>query len=102
MTGKTGKEIAKVAVFEGKHIRKILHEGEGWFSVIDIVPILTGSSIPKRYWSDLKKKLVTEAYVEVSEKIGQLKMPVRRVFAFTINLSSWKSGPKPTSVCRFH
>ena len=69
----TGKEIAKVAVFEGKHIRKILHEGEWWFSVVDIVQILTGSSIPKRYWSDLKRKLAKEGYVELYEKIVQLK-----------------------------
>jgi hypothetical protein len=69
----TGNEIAKVAVFDGKHIRKILHEGEWWFSVVDIVQVLTGSSIPKRYWRDLKKKLVSEGFTETYEKIVQLK-----------------------------
>lgn len=69
----TANEIAKVAVFEGKHIRKILHEGEWWFSIIDIVQVLTGSSIPKRYWSDLKRKLAKEGYSELYEKIVQLK-----------------------------
>jgi hypothetical protein len=71
----TGNEIAKVAIFEGKRIRKILHEGEWWFSVIDVVEVLTGSERPRKYWNDLKKKLISEGYVEVSEKIGQLKMP---------------------------
>lgn len=71
----TGKEIAKVAVFEGKHIRKILHEGEWWFSVIDVIGVLTGNERPRKYWNDLKKKLYSEGYVEVSEKIGQLKLP---------------------------
>ncbi len=43
-------------------------EKEQWyFSVIDVIEILTGSSIPKRYWSDLKKKLATEGS-EVYEK----------------------------------
>jgi prophage antirepressor-like protein len=70
-----GKEIAKVAVFEGKHIRKILHEGEWWFSVVDVIEVLTGNERPRKYWNDLKKKLLSEGYVEVSEKIGQLKMP---------------------------
>ena len=70
----TGKEIAKVAVFGGKHIRKVLHEGEWWFSVVDIVQVLTGSSIPKRYWSDLKKKLVSEGFTETYEKIVRLKL----------------------------
>ena len=75
MTGITGKEIAKVAVFEGKHIRKIPHEGEWWFSVIDIVQVLTDSSIPKRYWSDLKRKLAKEGYFELYENIVRLEMP---------------------------
>jgi DNA-damage-inducible protein D len=67
-------ELIRIAVFEGKHIRKILHEDEWWFSVIDIVEVLTGSDRPRKYWNDLKKKLNSEGYVEVSEKIGQLKM----------------------------
>jgi hypothetical protein len=71
----TDDEILKVAVFEGKNIRKLLHKGEWWFSVIDIIRVLTGSSIPRRYWSDLKKKLRSEGFPEVYEKIVQLKMP---------------------------
>ena len=68
-----GNENTKVAFFEGKHIRKILHEGEWWFSVVAVVQVLTDSSIPKRYWSDLKRKLGKEGYVELYEKIVQLK-----------------------------
>ncbi len=67
-------EDNKLALFEGRQIRKVLHEGNWWFAVVDIVEVLTESSIPKRYWSDLKRKLIAEGYSEVSEKIGQLKM----------------------------
>jgi hypothetical protein len=70
----TKSELTRAAVFEGKHIRKILHEDEWWFSVIDIIEVLTGNDRPRKYWNDLKKKLSFEGYVEVSEKIGQLKM----------------------------
>jgi DNA-damage-inducible protein D len=69
----TTNELERVAVFEGKHIRKIVYEGEWWFAVVDIVEVLTGSSIPKRYWSDLKRKLAKEGYPELYEKIVQLK-----------------------------
>jgi len=48
----------KIAVFQGKQIRKIFLNDAWWFSVIDVIAVLTDSSIPKRYWSDLKKKLV--------------------------------------------
>jgi len=67
-------ESNKLAVFEGKHIRKILHEGEWWFSIIDVIEVLVGGDRPRKYWNDLKNKLVSEGYIEVSEKIGQLKM----------------------------
>ena len=64
----------KIVVFEGKKIRKAWHRKEWWFSVIDIIEILTESSIPRRYWSDLKMKLQEEGS-EVYDKIVQLKLP---------------------------
>src|SRR5216684_5209590 len=64
----------KLAVFEGRHIRKVFHEGEWWFSIIDVVEVLVGGDRPRKYWNDLKKKLASEGYAEVSEKIGHLKM----------------------------
>lgn len=68
------EENSNLAAFEGREIRKTLHAGEWWFSVIDVIEALVGGERPRKYWSDLKKKLVAEGYFEVSEKIGQLKM----------------------------
>jgi prophage antirepressor-like protein len=68
------KKSKKIVVFEGKQIRKVIHNNEWWFSIIDIIGILTGSDRARKYWNDLKKKLATEGYSEVSEKIGQLKL----------------------------
>lgn len=64
-----------LAVFESKKIRRNYDEqSETWyFSVIDVVEALTGSNIPKRYWSDLKRKLAKEGYSELYDKIVQLK-----------------------------
>ncbi|MDD2500857.1 MAG: Bro-N domain-containing protein [Geobacter sp.] len=70
----TAKEIIKLAAFEGREIRKTIHNGEWWFSVIDVIEVLTGTDRPRKYWSDLKKKLLQEGCDELSEKIGQLKM----------------------------
>ncbi len=44
----------QLAVFEQKEIRQIEHNGEIWFSIIDIIAVLTDSKDPKRYWSVLK------------------------------------------------
>lgn len=66
--------LTKVAVFKGQEIRKMIYKNEWWFSVIDVVETLSGSDRPRKYWSDLKQKLIIEGYTQVSEKIGQLKL----------------------------
>jgi hypothetical protein len=67
--------MVPIKLFEQKKVRTHFdNEKEIWyFSVIDVIEILTDSSIPKRYWSDLKKKLTKEGS-EVYEKIVRLKM----------------------------
>ena len=65
---------SNIAVFRGKEIRRIIHNKEWWFSIVDVVEALSGTDRPRKYWNDLKNKLTSEGYVEVSEKIGQLKM----------------------------
>jgi hypothetical protein len=65
----------KLVVFQNKEIRRTLHNGEWWFSITDVIGVLVESSIPRRYWSDLKRKLTNEGYNELYEKIVQLKLP---------------------------
>ena len=62
-------------LFEGKEIRSVWNaeKEEYYFSVVDVIGALTNSNIPKRYWSDLKKKLIEEGS-QLYENIVQLKM----------------------------
>lgn len=55
-------------------IRKLFHEGDWWFSIIDVIELLVGGDRPRKYWNDLKTKLFQEGYDQLSEKIVQLKM----------------------------
>ena len=64
----------KIAVFKKKEIRRAIHENEWWFSVIDVIEALTNNKRPRKYWNDLKKKLIDEGFFQLSDKIGQLKM----------------------------
>lgn len=66
---------SSIKLFESKKIRTHWDETEGkwYFSVVDVVAVLTESSVPKRYWSDLKKKLITEGS-QAYEKIVRLKL----------------------------
>lgn len=67
----------EIKLFENQQIRSVWDEEkqEWFFSVVDIVAVLTESANPRRYWSDLKRKMsVEEGAVEVYEKIVQLKM----------------------------
>ena len=62
-------------LFEGKEIRSIwdAEKEDYYFSVVDVIETLTDSNIPKRYWTDLKRKLIDEGS-ELYEKIVRLKM----------------------------
>jgi hypothetical protein len=65
----------QIKLFNNKTIRTLWNkEEEKWyFSVIDVVGVLSKSKSPRRYWSDLKKKLNSEGS-QLYEKIVQLKM----------------------------
>src|SRR5580692_6314035 len=64
-----------IKIFEDKKVRTLWDaEQEKWyFSVIDVIEILTESPRPRKYWNALKAKLQAEGS-EVSHKLGQLKM----------------------------
>lgn len=70
------KENARIRLFEEKNVRTLWNdeEEEWYFSVIDVVAVLTDSENPRRYWSDLKRKLISEGS-QLYDKIVQLKMP---------------------------
>lgn len=66
---------SKIAIFRGRQIRKAIHRGEWYFSIVDVVEVLTESSSSRRYWSDLKSKLIeSEGFIQLYEKIVQLKL----------------------------
>ncbi len=44
-----------IAIFKGKSIRKTIYQKERWFSVIDMIEVLTRTERPRKYWNDLKK-----------------------------------------------
>ncbi len=96
-----------LSLFEDNEVRKQWNEEEEewYFSVIDIVAILSESARPRKYWSDLKLKLVKEGS-QLSEKIGQLKMlasdgklyetdvlPTEAVFRLIQSIPSPKAEP---------
>ncbi|MDR1524923.1 MAG: hypothetical protein LBS79_06670, partial [Tannerella sp.] len=64
-----------IKIFENKQVRSVWDsEQEKWYiSVVDVIEILTESSRPRKYWDDLKRKLLAEGS-ELSAKIGQLKL----------------------------
>ena len=66
-------------LFEDQPIRSAWDaEREEWyFSIIDVVRALTGSENPRRYWSDLKRKLKSEGAAQLYENIVQLKLKAK-------------------------
>ncbi|MCI5800344.1 phage antirepressor protein, partial [bacterium] len=68
------KENNKLVVFQNKSIRRILVDEEWFFSVVDVVAVLTGSADPAAYWRKLKQRLTAEGSQVVTICHG-LKLP---------------------------
>ncbi len=67
----------EIRIFEGKQIRSSWNEKqeEWYFSIVDIIEVLTESKNPRRYWSDLKRKMKEEEGADqLYENIVQLKL----------------------------
>ncbi len=73
MTEKENKET-HIAIFRGKEIRKKLVNDRWFFSVIDIVRVLTDSENPRNYWSMLKQREKESSGIELSTFCVQLKL----------------------------
>jgi len=69
------KKTTSIILFNQSQVRRHWDEDreEWYFSIIDVISVLTDSTIPKRYWADLKKKLKQEGS-EVYDKIVRLKL----------------------------
>ena len=68
-----------VGLFDGSEIRSIWdgEKGDYYFSVVDVIGVLTNANIPRNYWSDLKRKLSEEGS-QLHENIVQLKMKSKK------------------------
>ena len=69
-------EQSEIKLFEGQNIRYVWDEEKEqyFFSVVDVIQVLTESPRPRKYWNALKTKLQAEGS-EVSQNMGQLKLP---------------------------
>lgn len=67
-------EPMKIALFEGKKIRKIIHDNEWWFSVVDVIGALTDSMQPSKYWTAMKARIQSEDGLQLSTICRQLKL----------------------------
>ena len=68
--------MSNMKLFESQKIRSHwdAEKGKWYFSVIDVIQVLTDSNNPRRYWSDLKRKLEEEGFFQLYVIIVQLKM----------------------------
>jgi len=62
----------QIALFRGREIRKIIYQKEWWFSILDIIEVLTDSPQPKTYWAKMKER--DEALSEPFPFWEQLKL----------------------------
>ena len=68
--------MSSIKLFESNKIRSVWIEAEQqwYFSIIDVVKALTDSENPRRYWSDLKRKIKKEGFIQLYDFLVQLKL----------------------------
>lgn len=64
----------KIIVFQEKQIRRLWHNEEWWFAVVDVIEVLTESTKPRDYWYRLKQREEKSSGVELSTNCRQFKM----------------------------
>jgi len=64
----------RIAIFRGKEIRKILFENEWYFSIVDVIAVLTDSDKPRDYWYRMKQREKQTTGTELSTLCRQLKL----------------------------
>ncbi len=69
-------EKNQIQLFEGQQVRYVWdsEKEKYFFSVVDVIQVLTDSPRPRKYWNALKTKLLAEGS-ELSANMGQLKLP---------------------------
>ena len=67
-------QTTKIAIFKGKKIRKIIYNNEWWFSVVDVVEVLTDSVNSRDYWYRMKVRVKCEEEIQLSTICRQLKL----------------------------
>lgn len=60
--------------FERNQLRRVWYKEEWYYSITDVIAILTDSANPRNYWTILKKRLEEEGFDEESFHIEQLKL----------------------------
>lgn len=66
----------ETAMFRGREIRRVCHDDEWLFSVVDVIAAITDSDRPSGYWTDLRSKMAkNEGFDELYDNIGKLPLP---------------------------
>lgn len=63
-----------IAIFKGKSVRKLIYNNAWWFSVVDVISVLTDSENPRDYWYKMKIREKTDSDIELSTLCRQLKL----------------------------
>jgi len=93
----------KLVVFKGKEIRRVIHDDEWYFSVVDIIAALTDSANPRNYWNMMKNRVKKTSGVELYTFCVQLKLPASdgKTRCFRPEFSSRNKTKKVTGEKRY-
>ena len=68
----------QVTLFKDNKVRRVFHENEWYFSIVDVIEAVVETASPSRYWRQLRDKLSPkEGFTDLFDKIEKVKMTGR-------------------------
>lgn len=72
-TNDEDRALALLAEEAETRVRRMWLEGQWWFSVVDVVALLTESPTPNKYWTDMKRRITDEGFVQLAASCRKFK-----------------------------
>jgi hypothetical protein len=78
-TGQVGNDFSLDAFYDqaSAHIRQVLHNGEPFYSITDVIALLTESAAPQQYWRDTKRRMAEEMSAADWTQTQEIILPLK-------------------------
>lgn len=76
-TENTNEENSDLSLFDRQQLRRVWHKNEWYYSIVDVVAILSDSKQPSSYWSTVKSRIKSEGFQDTLNQIETVQLKAK-------------------------